>query len=559
MVFVGDKKYACETCIKGHRSSTCKHTDRPLYEIKKKGRPVTQCEHCRELRKTKQVHVKSSVKVPASAAFPSGLPEALEASVALQAINDASDSEYSGNASPAPCKCDESGVCNCWTTRVQRPRHKESARDRRGSTASRVSSTHAEEQQITQPAGLVVNAHAGDYRPVLPRPPSQRQPSPTGTVHDSSSISVHRHHPHHGQSFFSPYGRAYDYVHGSEHGATPDVPMEFQDSSSSSSTQTPGASQSEADPPVAQNWYSMLDFPPPNPPPISSVLCGCGPSCACPGCLEHRGPNVDPTASCTDPSTCMSCLDCAMLSLPVSLPPGSPSAAYSAPQMSNIDEWLRQMSSMVTPPTSQPLSPFPPVTPPGSGQVDAQSQAASHADMHFDPSMLQTYALWNNLGDARPVQAAPEECCGGRCKCPTGLCACAADCCGCCHGCSCPGCEHEDPSGPLTFATSGERASCCGGGSRHQSNSAPPSLPESASWEMAVAESTYQESNWSTQSLTVPRTSLSRASSFSSQSSRRSLSSNSSSLVSALAVATQSLHVESCCSSRVPMNTNMNG
>lgn len=47
-----------ETCIKGHRSSTCKHTDRPLYEIKKKGRPVTQCEHCRELRKTKQVHVK---------------------------------------------------------------------------------------------------------------------------------------------------------------------------------------------------------------------------------------------------------------------------------------------------------------------------------------------------------------------------------------------------------------------------------------------------------------------------------------------------------------------
>ena len=47
-----------ETCIKGHRSSSCKHTDRPLFEIKKKGRPVTQCEHCRELRKTKQVHVK---------------------------------------------------------------------------------------------------------------------------------------------------------------------------------------------------------------------------------------------------------------------------------------------------------------------------------------------------------------------------------------------------------------------------------------------------------------------------------------------------------------------
>ncbi|EJD52024.1 copper-fist-domain-containing protein, partial [Auricularia subglabra TFB-10046 SS5] len=56
--FIGDKKYACATCIKGHRSSSCAHTDRPLIEVKKKGRPVTQCEHCRDLRKTKQVHIK---------------------------------------------------------------------------------------------------------------------------------------------------------------------------------------------------------------------------------------------------------------------------------------------------------------------------------------------------------------------------------------------------------------------------------------------------------------------------------------------------------------------
>jgi len=116
-----------ETCIKGHRSSTCRHTDRPLFEIKRKGRPVTQCEHCRELRKTKQVHVKclcevkeeppkatsstfkkkgvfsvawpnigsqlipkippffvAPSKVPETAAFPNGLPEALEASVTFQ-------------------------------------------------------------------------------------------------------------------------------------------------------------------------------------------------------------------------------------------------------------------------------------------------------------------------------------------------------------------------------------------------------------------------------------------------------------------------------------------
>lgn len=127
-----------ETCIKGHRSSTCRHTDRALYEIKKKGRPVTQCEHCRELRKTRQVHVKcicegrednrasdppgikkgvshhlspmsSSVslsirtalhightKIPSSATFPNGLPEAL-GTVALQTSSEeTSDSDHGG-------------------------------------------------------------------------------------------------------------------------------------------------------------------------------------------------------------------------------------------------------------------------------------------------------------------------------------------------------------------------------------------------------------------------------------------------------------------------------
>jgi hypothetical protein len=108
--------FCSETCIKGHRSSNCKHTDRPLFEIKKKGRPVTQCDHCRELRKTKQVHVKclcefredplkaasflpkkkSPCKVPETAAFPNGLPEALETTAALQALQEgvSSDSDH---------------------------------------------------------------------------------------------------------------------------------------------------------------------------------------------------------------------------------------------------------------------------------------------------------------------------------------------------------------------------------------------------------------------------------------------------------------------------------
>jgi hypothetical protein len=38
--------------------SNCNHTDRPLTHINKKGRPVSQCPHCRGLRKARSSHVK---------------------------------------------------------------------------------------------------------------------------------------------------------------------------------------------------------------------------------------------------------------------------------------------------------------------------------------------------------------------------------------------------------------------------------------------------------------------------------------------------------------------
>ncbi|KAJ6562164.1 copper fist DNA binding domain-containing protein [Mycena capillaripes] len=58
MVFVNDKKFSCESCIKGHRSSTCSHSERPLFEVPKRGRPVSQCPNCREQRKLKRYHSK---------------------------------------------------------------------------------------------------------------------------------------------------------------------------------------------------------------------------------------------------------------------------------------------------------------------------------------------------------------------------------------------------------------------------------------------------------------------------------------------------------------------
>ncbi|KAL0091397.1 hypothetical protein F4703DRAFT_1838950 [Phycomyces blakesleeanus] len=43
---------------KGHRSSQCCHTDRHLLPIRRKGRPASQCEKCREQRQKKSIHQK---------------------------------------------------------------------------------------------------------------------------------------------------------------------------------------------------------------------------------------------------------------------------------------------------------------------------------------------------------------------------------------------------------------------------------------------------------------------------------------------------------------------
>jgi len=63
MVYIDGVKYACERCIRGHRVSTCKHTDQPLTMIKPKGRPTTQCAHCREVRKSRLLHTKCTCGV----------------------------------------------------------------------------------------------------------------------------------------------------------------------------------------------------------------------------------------------------------------------------------------------------------------------------------------------------------------------------------------------------------------------------------------------------------------------------------------------------------------
>ncbi|GAP88353.1 putative copper fist DNA binding domain-containing protein [Rosellinia necatrix] len=57
-MLINGEKWACEACVRGHRVSNCQHSDRPLQHINKKGRPVSQCHHCRAMRKSRSSHVK---------------------------------------------------------------------------------------------------------------------------------------------------------------------------------------------------------------------------------------------------------------------------------------------------------------------------------------------------------------------------------------------------------------------------------------------------------------------------------------------------------------------
>ncbi|KAJ6534494.1 copper fist DNA binding domain-containing protein [Mycena vulgaris] len=127
MVFVNDKKFACEACIKGHRTSTCSHSDRPLFEVAKKGRPTSQCANCRELRRSKRHHSKcvcprdipsrgtllpsSSAKtrryIANEPALPNGLRDTLQPSHSYSPP----DERQKVGSLLNPCKCDSGRKC----------------------------------------------------------------------------------------------------------------------------------------------------------------------------------------------------------------------------------------------------------------------------------------------------------------------------------------------------------------------------------------------------------------------------------------------------------------
>lgn len=234
------------------------------------------------------------------------------------------------------------GGCHCWTPRksAPRPRRKTDsalAANLKPLATAPISPTatspgsdvHTPQIEYPPPAASHILARISELRPVLPRPSAHHEPS-SGIAHG------HGNRHHHESAFFSPYGRAYDINHihvppvaddVPSYGAPPPQKPQIYDRAIAKSI------------PIAQGSTPSSEHTPVTFP----SSCTCGDGCRCPGCYHHNSaaPPASPSAyaTCINPGSCSTCLDCTILSLP-------PDTALSIPeplQAEAIDEWIRQV------------------------------------------------------------------------------------------------------------------------------------------------------------------------------------------------------------------------
>ncbi|KAG7450792.1 uncharacterized protein BT62DRAFT_535500 [Guyanagaster necrorhizus] len=374
MVFVNNKKFACESCIKGHRSSSCHHTDRPLFEIKKKGRPVSQCESCRELRQSRRVHSKCNCNnkdeagpsqpvvgytksrrfIPIVPALPNGLKDVLQASQST--ASKPPDARQLVESLLNPCTCKSVRKCKC-----------------RNSVPSKVNAESDEH------AGLTALARAAELFSQEPIAPSSSLPSPPPPARKVSGKPRQISRPN------SPNHKRPKHVHV-------DPPrLEL--------------------PPIHIPEFQGVDVPTfAMMPPLSEVTsfvdsgCTCGVSCNCPGCTEHRGPeHVSKDHDSCGEEACGHCVD--------------NRNGIALPGLDAGSSYLRQFFARAA------ALPAPPITRKG---------------MQIDPMDLAVYPSSSlEHGSPFGFIKLPKlECCGGQCGCPNGRCGCGKACDGCCieHG-----------------------------------------------------------------------------------------------------------------------------
>ncbi|KAK7688164.1 hypothetical protein QCA50_008534 [Cerrena zonata] len=289
MVIVNDKKFACESCIKGHRSSSCAHNDRPLFEVKKKGRPVSQCQQCRDLRKTKKVHSRcechtkpekpqvrqltaaSKRFIPILPALPNGLKDA----ITDQALPYIANPRAKVDTLLNPCTCKDIWSCNCRTD----------------ATAATICS------------GLDALANAAALcTQDLPIAVSPAFPPTNTSIMDKPIRSCC-------QPAENPTQSTKRKGRSSPSPSPPPTSKHRGPSLPPIHTHITPISPS----PIPASPTAVPEFP--TMPPLSSIAalagsgCSCGFRCTCPGCVEHRGPEYASKDHADCPDGCGTCVD----------------------------------------------------------------------------------------------------------------------------------------------------------------------------------------------------------------------------------------------------------
>ncbi|KAH7344440.1 hypothetical protein B0J17DRAFT_635429 [Rhizoctonia solani] len=347
MILIDNQKFACSACINGHRSSSCHHSDRPLFEIKKKGRPVTQCARCRELRKTRSYHSKclcdkpttvfqkdsetgtsteenpgskrkkSSRTAPTVPSLPNGIRD-LDAK--KPSDSEESRKRFKAMLNPCKCGCDDAKRCRC------------NAGDLLGAIQDQAQSGSC---CADIPDSFQAERRASPSRRLLPKPKkslpiSSTRPVPATTPSAGSCCAVKAPQPSNLR----------------------DAPIVIKPLSL-----PPGSAGPSLLPSIA-TWSTPTSIPTLHKHVTTTMdSCGCGEGCACAGCVEHRGAVAAAAAiaaghhSC--PDRCGTCQDASSANMQISSLTGP-----SVSDDNSIESLLARAIAKLPPPPPGQLSVF---------------------------------------------------------------------------------------------------------------------------------------------------------------------------------------------------------
>ncbi|PCH33032.1 hypothetical protein WOLCODRAFT_134864 [Wolfiporia cocos MD-104 SS10] len=440
MVVINNQKFACESCIKGHRSSSCQHTERPLFEIKKKGRPVSQCEKCRELRKTKRMHnkctcipgscaagpsksgnnedsasakssspAKSRRFKPIAPALPNGIRDVLE----LQ------DTSRIDSASKAKVNFVSDSCCHTGATECR-------CRTPNGALGN----VSADASHSVSGGGLATLAQAAAFYSLGLGQCSENaraqsaaaNSAPTTVSQDSTEQRAKRRT----QPLEYNTERLHAHLQLPQYKRHKSDQLLLDSPVASSSFGITGLSLPPiglAKPGSASDEASRPHFPSITPNDASTPAvgsdCSCGPQCGCPGCVQHRGAQhaSKDFSDCND--GCGTCVDHeGGIELPAQSATSPSISTPGAPHRRNyLEAFYARAASIPPPPRSRTTT--------------------------LDATNITVYPPTLFIGAAKDreergaafglVRLPPLECgCAGGCGCPEGRCECGDKCGGCC-------------------------------------------------------------------------------------------------------------------------------